>query len=187
MVCQGGDAVKNYLQPYAQPYYDQYISKHVEQAKPYVNTANEKYITPASNYAVSQFDVYGRPKYDQAKKTALKEYNRVAAPKVVQLTNEGQKYYNTYLVKHVDTAQKVYEQHRPTVINAVGQAATKAYPLYIAALPYAETAWERFVQLAGKAGVEGKGWVAQRWGMHVEPQLWRIQEKLGKKSSEINK
>ena len=179
--------MKDYLQPYISPYYDQYLAKHVEHAKPYVKTTNEKYIAPASTYAITQIDKYGRPSYEKAKEVATTEYDRLAAPKVAQLTKEGQKYYDTYLVKYVKIIEQSYEQNRPKVLAVINQVSTKAYPLYIAALPYAETGWEKFVELVGKAGVEGKGWVARRWGMHVEPQLWRIQEKLGKKSQDVNK
>ncbi|KAF3158647.1 hypothetical protein TWF751_001366 [Orbilia oligospora] len=159
---------------YIEPYYDEYLASYVNKAAPYIISANEQYIRPARVYAVEQFEKTGRPLLVKAKDAA-----------VATLSPYAQRAYDAYLAEFVATGREAYDAYAPTVEKYGKQgydyAIEKAYPYYLISLPYLEKAWEQGIETAGWAGVEGKGWISRRWGIHVEPQLWRIQERLGLK------
>lgn len=181
-ICDLGDRTLDIVEPYMydaydfyiEPYYDEYLASYVDQAAPYVISANEQYIRPARIYAVEQFEKTGRPLLIKAKDAA-----------VATLSPYAQRAYDAYLADFVATGREVYDAYAPTVekYGKIGYdyAIEKAYPYYLISLPYLEKAWEQGIETAGWAGVEGKGWISRRWGIHVEPQLWRIQERLGLK------
>ncbi|KAK6348422.1 hypothetical protein TWF718_006218 [Orbilia javanica] len=178
-ICDLGDRTLDIVEPplydaidfYIAPYYDEYLASYVDT---YVVPANEHYIRPARLYAVEQFEKTGRPLLVKAKDAA-----------VATLSPYAQRAYDAYLADFVTTGQEVYNAYAPTAEKygkiAFDYAIEKAYPYYLISLPYLEKAWEQGIETAGWAGIEGKGWISRRWGIHVEPQLWRIQERLGLK------
>ncbi|KAF3166625.1 hypothetical protein TWF788_011585 [Orbilia oligospora] len=181
-ICDLGDRTLDIVEPYMydaydfyiEPYYDEYLASYVDKAAPYIISANEQYIRPARVYAVEQFEKTGRPLLVKAKDAA-----------VATLSPYAQRAYNAYLAEFVATGREAYDAYAPTIEKYGKQgydyAIEKAYPYYLISLPYLEKAWEQGIETAGWAGVEGKGWISRRWGIHVEPQLWRIQERLGLK------
>ncbi|KAK6519569.1 hypothetical protein TWF281_003393 [Arthrobotrys megalospora] len=181
-ICDLGDRTLDIVEPYVydaydfyiEPYYYEYLSPYVDQAAPYVISANEQYIRPARLYAAEQFEKNGLPLLVRGKDAAIEIVRPYA-----------QRVYDNYLAEFVLTGRELYDAYGPTVEKYGKQgydyAIEKAYPYYLISLPYLEKAWEQGIQTAGWAGVEGKGWIARRWGIHVEPQLWRIQERLGLK------
>ncbi|KAK6501764.1 hypothetical protein TWF481_009591 [Arthrobotrys musiformis] len=181
-LCDLGDRTLDIVEPhlydaydfYIEPYYNEYLAPYVDKAAPYVISANEQYIRPARIYAVEQFEKTGRPLLVKAKDAAIEK-----------LSPHAQKVYDAYLADLVTTGREVYDAYAPTVLKygkeGYDYAIEKAYPYYLISLPYLEKAWEQGIETAGWAGVEGKGWISRRWGIHVEPQLWRIQERLGLK------
>ncbi|KAK6358491.1 hypothetical protein TWF730_007825 [Orbilia blumenaviensis] len=181
-ICDIGDRTLDIVEPhlydaydfYVEPYYHEYLSSYVDQAAPYVISANEQYIRPARLYATEKFEKTGRPLLVKAKDAAI-----------ATLSPYAQRAYDAYLAEFVLTGQETYDAYAPTVQKygklGYDYAIEKAYPYYLISLPYLEKAWEHGVETAGWAGVEGKGWISRRWGIHVEPQLWRIQERLGLK------
>lgn len=192
-ICRYGDTALDYVEPYVLDLYDQYIDPHyaeylesyVEKATPYVIIANEKYVQPARVYAVEQFEKHGRPQLVKAQQQVLAEYSSRLGPHVEKAKAQGLVYYNDYLADAVTTGQELYVAYYPVAEKYAKQgydfAIEKGHPYYLAALPYIKIAWEKALETAGWVGLEGKGWVVRRWGMHVEPQLWRIQERLGKR------
>ncbi|KAK6543977.1 hypothetical protein TWF694_000694 [Orbilia ellipsospora] len=192
-VCDVGDTVLDIIEPplydaydtYIEPYYTEYLSSHVESLTPYVIRANEKYIQPAQAYTVGQYEKHAMPVLFQAKQGILAQYANLLEPHVKNAEAKGVVFYNAYLADLVATCQEIYDAYSPVAIGYSQQAyeyvLDLVYPYYLASLPYIEKAWTEGIATAGWAGVEGKGWVARRWGMHVEPQLWRIQERLGMK------
>ncbi|KAF3911678.1 hypothetical protein AA313_de0202968 [Arthrobotrys entomopaga] len=193
-VCDIGDTVLDIIEPpfydaydaYIEPYYTEYLSSHVESLTPYVIRANEKHVQPAQAYAVGQYEKHLMPVLSQAKRNVLSQYTNILEPHVKNAEAKGLVFYNAYLADLVATGQELYDAYSPIIIEYFQQAydyvLALVYPYYLASLPYIEKAWTEGIATAGWAGVEGKGWVARRWGMHVEPQLWRIQERLGLKS-----
>ncbi|KAF3279406.1 hypothetical protein TWF970_003970 [Orbilia oligospora] len=181
-ICDLGDRTLDIVEPYMydaydfyiEPYYDEYLASYVNKAAPYIISANEQYIRPARVYAVEQFEKTGRPLLVKAKDAA-----------VATLSPYAQRAYDAYLAEFVATGREAYDAYAPTAEKYGKQgydyAIEKAYPYYLISLPYLEKAWEQGIETAGWAGVEGKGWISRRWGIHVEPQLWRIQERLGLK------
>ncbi|TGJ70284.1 hypothetical protein EYR41_006259 [Orbilia oligospora] len=181
-ICDLGDRTLDIVEPYMydvydfyiEPYYDEYLASYVNKAAPYIISANEQYVRPARVYAVEQFEKTGRPLLVKAKDAA-----------VATLSPYAQRAYDAYLAEFVATGREAYDAYAPTVEKYGKQgydyAIEKAYPYYLISLPYLEKAWEQGIETAGWAGVEGKGWISRRWGIHVEPQLWRIQERLGLK------
>ncbi|EPS41351.1 hypothetical protein H072_4759 [Dactylellina haptotyla CBS 200.50] len=192
-ICDIGDRTLDFIEPhlydaydaYVEPYYTEYLASYVDKATPYVILANEQYVEPTRVYAVGQFEKHAVPVLLNAKKQVLAEYTRVLEPYVKTAEVKGSAFYDAFLADLVATGQELYIAYSPTVIKYSQQgydyALEQAHPYYIASLPYIEKAWAEGIAAAGWIGVEGKGWVARRWGMHVEPQLWRIQERLGMK------
>ncbi|KAK6517808.1 hypothetical protein TWF506_004986 [Arthrobotrys conoides] len=181
-ICDLGDRTLDIVEPYMydaydfyiEPYYNEYLASYIDQAAPYIISANEQYIRPVRIYAVEQFEKTGRPLLVKAKDAA-----------VATLSPYAQRAYDAYLAEFVASGREVYDAYAPTVKKygqqAYDYAIEKGYPYYLISLPYLEKAWEQGIETAGWAGVEGKGWIYRRWGIHVEPQLWRIQERLGLK------
>ncbi|KAF3906641.1 hypothetical protein ABW20_dc0109440 [Dactylellina cionopaga] len=177
-ICDLGDRTLDLIEPHAydvydfyiEPYYSEYLSPYVDKAAPYVIVANER---------------YGKPLLLEAKKELLEGYTSFVEPHVKTLEVQGGVLYKAYLADLVAMGEEIYDAYSPTVKKYSQQgydfALEKAHPYYVASLPYLEKGWEEGISAAGWVGVEGKGWVARRWGMHVEPQLWRIQERLGMK------
>ncbi|KAK6341114.1 hypothetical protein TWF696_008204 [Orbilia brochopaga] len=191
LICDIGDHTLDIIEPplydaydnYIEPYYAEYLSPYVGKATPHITLAYNRYVYPSYTYAVTQFEQHGRPQLVKVQKAAQAQYTRSIAPHVKVLEAKGWKLYDAYLADWVATGREAYGAYAPVAQKYAKQgydfALEQAHPYYIAALPYLKTVWTQGIETAGWVGVEGKGWVARRWGMHVEPQLWRIQERLG--------
>ncbi|KAJ6263341.1 hypothetical protein Dda_1904 [Drechslerella dactyloides] len=193
IICDIGDHTLDFIEPplydaydnYIEPYYTEYVSPYVNKATPYIAVAHDRYLYPSYTYAVTQFEQHGRPQLVKARQVAQAQYTRSLAPHVKVLENKGWELYDAHLADFVATGREKYAAYAPVAQQYAMQgydfALEQVHPYYVTALPYLQTVWKQGIETAGWVGVEGKGWVARRWGMHVEPQLWRIQERLGLK------
>ncbi|KAF3924867.1 hypothetical protein ABW21_db0205154 [Orbilia brochopaga] len=193
LVCDIGDHALDIIEPplydaydnYIEPYYTDYLSPYVAKATPYIALAQDRYLYPSYTYAVTQFEQHGRPQLVKIQKAAQTQYTSAIAPHVKVLEDKSWAVYDAYLADWVATGREAYGAYAPIAQTYAKQGydivLEQAHPYYIAALPHIQTFWRQGIETAGWVGVEGKGWVARRWGMHVEPQLWRIQERLGLK------
>ncbi|CAI6341289.1 unnamed protein product [Periconia digitata] len=196
-VCKPYLHTRAYVTPYLDPYYQSYVAPQLEKVQPYVDRFDQQFYTPVSTFTKDKYATYGAHRVDQAQKYAEAEWARTVHPQIQNLQSQAQAQYKQHLAPHVDKASEAvspfYEQTRESLAEVYHLS---VLPAYQTALPYAKQGYVQgnhvvtriiFPRVLLARDVAWKFisrtvWPQVRvlYGDNVEPQLVRIQERLGR-------
>ena len=189
-VCTPYLGAKEAVWPYAQPYYQSYLEPYVARAQPYVDQFNAKLSTPA----YSAYQTYGAPRVKVARKSAGEQWEKTLKPQWERARHQAgqqaalllehpqvkklQPYYDSLYTSASDIweleLQPVYRKTAPFAQRFATQGRDFAVKTALPQARYAAAAvWEAWVRTV---------WPRLRvlYGENVEPQLTKIQERLGR-------
>jgi len=192
-LCEPYFKLRDVAVPHVQPYYDTYLAPYTEKVQPYVDRANSQVVVPAVTFARK----YGGPRLTQARTYSQKEWNRTIRPQLHVASQHIGKQYDATLAPHVQKVEHrvmpLYNSARTSVLDfyelellpAYKHTAPHAYRLYTqlsrfttnTALPYAS--WTTNLTMTF---VKRQIWPRLQvlYGENVEPQIFRISQRLGR-------
>lgn len=196
-VCKPYLHTRAYAAPYLDPYYHTYVAPQLEKVQPYVDRFDQQFYSPVSTFAKDKYATYGAHRVDQAQKYAEAEWARRVQPQIQNLQSQAQAQYNQHLGPYVDKASDavspLYEQTKESLAEMYHLS---ILPAYEAGLPYARQGYAHghhvvshiiFPRILMAKDLTWKFisrtvWPQVRvlYGDNVEPQLVRIQERLGR-------
>lgn len=186
---------RSHLEPHVIPYYDTYAAPYVDQARPYVETFNQKIYIPASGVAKAGYDKYGAPAWQQAQDFSAAQWKAQVAPRLDAAQNQVHQVYMAQLDPYVQQGVAVVSPY----YKKVNEAAFTVYwdhfvPFYTRSQPFigktyavgqdilttqvmpgARYSWSSVVYFANSSL-----WphVTGLYSEQVEPQLVRIGQRL---------
>ncbi|CAL3970748.1 unnamed protein product [Diplocarpon coronariae] len=192
-ICKPYFQVRSVVAPHIEPYYNAYAAPYVDAARPYYETLDTRVISPATALAQK----YGAPRALQAQAFSLAQWEKNVQPQVQKYQSVIKSKYDETLGPYVGTAiaatspyyeiartkalQTYYEYILPSY-TTVKPYAVQGYGLatnfaFETVLPYSKWVWT-----AGAVFLDRKVWPQIRilYGENVEPQLFRIGERLGR-------
>lgn len=196
-VCKPYIEAKSYLVPQVKPFYDAYASPYVEIARPYATEFNQHVYNPLISFGTQAYQAYGalplskirkysderwaktvKPKIDVAQLQAIRQYNLNVAPHLSKASAASRPYYNA--VK--DNMLQIYhEQIHPAYISSRPFAEKTYNYVYNIAVesvfPHVKSAWTSMIIFVDRTLWP---WLRVLYGENVEPQLFRISERLGR-------
>ncbi|KAF2758883.1 hypothetical protein EJ05DRAFT_499316 [Pseudovirgaria hyperparasitica] len=196
-ICKPYIQLRSYLTPYVEPYYDTYLAHHVDTARPYVDTFNQKLYTPAAIFTQHNYHIYGAPRVQQLQSYTQREWDRTVKPQLDVARSKAIDQYNAYLQPHVgtltDSVRPYYDDIRDIAIE---QYYSTLLPSYNLVLPYVQQGYAfghlyttniiipyvRWSEATVRGFLTRIIWPRLRvlYGDSVEPQLMRISERLGR-------
>lgn len=127
--------------PIAEPYYAQYAGPYLSKGEPYYEHVNA-ILSPAIQRTTSLYSSHVHPVLLKTADGAKSKYSEKIAPfvdpRITRISAEGQKLYDQYLGKHVNTAQAKYDS---VLKPHVEYTKKKSGQIYDSALPYASSAY----------------------------------------------
>jgi hypothetical protein len=184
---------KHVVAPHITAYYEAYAEPYVELARPYYMTSKEQVLVPTYNFAAR----YAAPRIEQARQIGWHQWERNLQPRLNLYQNLSHVWYQDTVAPHVQQAFQVVEPY----LEMSKESALQMYhevilPVYDRVCPYALSgyracvdfttstanwAWTNvFVFLDGTVCPHARRLYTQ----HVEPQLVRIGERLGRHKQE---
>lgn len=179
--------------PHIQPYYDTYLASYAEKAQPYVEKARVQVYAPSLAFAQK----HAAPRFAQAQKYGEKEWERTVRPQLEAVKTQLVKQYDATLGPHV---QKVEDRIMP-FYNSAKTSSLDFYelellPAYKHTAPHAHKLYTRASHFAVNTALPYASWTTdmtwtfvkrQIWprlqvlyGENVEPQIFRISQRLGR-------
>ncbi|KAF2681710.1 hypothetical protein K458DRAFT_406304 [Lentithecium fluviatile CBS 122367] len=196
-VCKPYLQARSYATPYLDPYYQTYVAPQVDKLKPYVDRLDKQVYTPVSAFTKDKYATYGAHRVEQVQKYAEAEWARTVHPQLQNIQGKAKSHYGQYLgprvQKAVDAGSPYYEQTKDSLAEIYHLS---ILPTYEAILPYARQGYAhgnhvvaniifptvRSAQETTWKFISRTIWPQIRilYGDNVEPQLVRIQERLGR-------
>jgi hypothetical protein len=196
-VCKPYLHARSYVTPYLDPYYHTYIAPQVEKVQPYIDRIDKQVYTPVSTFTKDKYATYGSHRVAQTQKYAEAQWERTVRPQLQKAQTQAKGQYDVYLSPHVkqvsNAAAPYYEQTKDSLAEIYHLTVLPAYEVV---LPYSHQAYVygnhvlahivfphvRSVKDAGWTFITRTLWPQLRvlYGDNVEPQLVRIQERLGR-------
>lgn len=196
-VCKPYLHARSYATPYLDPYYQTYVAPQVEKFQPYIDRIDEQIYTPVSTFTKDKYATYGAHRVEQAQKYVEAEWEKTVRPQIQKAQSQAKGQYDVYLGPHVkqasDAAAPYYEQTKDSLLEIYHLS---LLPAYEAVLPYSHQAYVhgnhiiahvifphvRSAKDASWTFISRSLWPQLRvlYGANVEPQLVRIQERLGR-------
>ncbi|KAG5984991.1 hypothetical protein E4U55_002098 [Claviceps digitariae] len=193
LICKPYFRVKHTITPHVKPYYTQYAAPYVNVAKPYYDTLNMNILRPIRQYAV----VYGTPLVRKGQAFALDQWESNGQPQLGRLQTLTKSQYDKSIAPHLTKAGAIvgpyYNIAHKYAAQACNNYAMPGYNLvrvygaygYGAAADFTTTkalpaicwAWSK-----ANAFLDTAIWPQLRvvYIENVEPQLFRIGERLGR-------
>lgn len=192
-ICRPYFQAKNAIVPHAKPYYDHYAAPYVDVARPYYDTVENAILSPTRKYAVQ----YGGPWAQKAQGYALEQWKVTAEPRLMKLKDVSQAKYQQSLEPFLHQANAAigpyYEVARTNGLQAYYEYLLPGYKF---AQPYMRQGYESAADFAIHSALPAAHWTWNKtyafldtavWPQirvlyleHVEPQLVRIGERLGR-------
>ena len=196
-VCKPYTEARSYIAPHVKPFYDLYASPYVETARPYAGKFNQHVYHPSITFGEQIYNAYGAPRvnqireytYDQWEQTlkpridaaqaqAIRQYESTLAPQVSKVSAAATPYYD-------GAKENVLQIYNEQIIHAYTKSRPYAEKIYgyvhnvaiESGLPYAQLAWTSTVVFIDRSLWP---WLRVLYGENVEPQLFRIRERLGR-------
>ncbi len=181
------------MTPHVSPYYEKYAASYAESAKPYYNTLDKHVYTPTKFYAAK----YGAPRVQQAQAIGEAQWEKQVQPQLTKLNSLYKQQYDKYLAAHVNKASEVAgPYYKFASDNARQTFYASILPTYEVLKPHGLKAFEfgrhHTVNTVYPHAKVASGHVYNLiernilpkirilYGEHVEPQLLRISERLGR-------
>ena len=196
-VCKPYLTAQSYATPYLEPYYNTYAAPYVAAARPYFDNFENQVYTPALSFGKHSYKKYGAHRVRLAREYSQDGWEKTLKPQFDATRMEAKRIYDSSLAPHISKASAVakpyYTASRDTLSHTYNN---NLYPTYFTSrlyiekaytvghkiavdtgLPYAQDTWDSAVVL-----VERSLWPKLRvlYGENVEPQLFRIGERLGR-------
>src|SRR5277367_159072 len=202
-VCQRFDTMRHSSLPYIKPYYDTYAEPYLAKAQPYLSKGQgyyEQFGAPTVAKGQDLWVKQASPRIKSGYSAVQDQYTQKVYPLLDRaVLQRSRDVYSKYLDSHV---QKLSEQYTKSVhphIQTLGRRSLELYnerlvPAYEAAAPRvrhafhtAEGAYAKQVEPRVHAVLQ---WILVKfetvivprvtilWGVHVQPQLDRIYDKL---------
>jgi hypothetical protein len=188
-VCKPYLQTRSYAAPYLDPYYQTFVAPQIDKIRPYIE--------PVSTFTKDKYGTYGAHRVEQAQKYAESEWARTVRPQLQNVQDQAKVQYDQYLGPHVLKTQNAltpyYKQTKDSLVEIYHLS---LLPTYEAVLPYARQGYAqgnhivahiifptvRSAQQMTWKFIARTIWPQLRvlYGDNVEPQLVRIQERLGR-------
>jgi hypothetical protein len=203
IVCQRADAVKHSIAPHIKPYYDTYAEPYLARAQPYLSKGQgyyEQFGAPTVAKGQDLWVKQASPRIQKGYSAVNSQYNKHIHPVLDQyVLSKSRESYNKYLHPHVQTLSTHYQKSvhpyfraaNDQVYNIYNQRLVPAYhataPRVQYALHTAERTYAKQVEPRVHAVLK---WIVIKfnnvivprvkilWGVHVQPQLDRIHDKV---------
>jgi len=196
-VCKPYLQVRSYAAPHLDPYYQTYVAPQVEKIQPYIDRADRQLYTPVSTFTKDKYATYGAHRVEQAQKYAEAEWARTVRPQLENIQNQAKGQYDQHLGPHVQKASSALSPYYAQTKDSLSEIYhLSILPTYTAVLPYARQGYAQgnhivthvvFPTVLSTQEIVWKFvsrtiWPQVRvlYGDNVEPQLVRIQERLGR-------
>ncbi len=196
-VCKPYLTARTYLTPHVTPYYKTYAAPYVDAARPYINTLDQKVVTPTVDFGKRTYHTYGAAHVDRARQYGEHQWQQSVRPRIEVVKAHAGQRYNTTVAPHVvratDNLSPYYETARQQVLKTYHG---HLLPAYVLSLPYAQQAYNFGQTVVVQKGSMylGSAWrttsslinrtiwprVKILYGENVEPQVARIGERLGR-------
>lgn len=196
-VCKPYLQARSHAAPYLDPYYQAYLAPQVDKVKPYVHQFDEQMYTPVSTFAKDKYTTYGAHRVEHVQKIVQDEWTRTVRPQLQNIQVKARDQYNQNLGPHVqktlDILSPFYDQTKDSLVEIYHLS---ILPMYEAILPYARQGYAqghhvtshiifptvRSAQATVWKFISRTLWPQVRvlYGDNVEPQLVRIQARLGR-------
>jgi len=203
VVCQRYDSIKHSVAPHIKPYYDTYAEPYLARAQPYLSKGQgyyEQFGAPAVAKGQDLWVKQATPRLRQGYSVVNSQYYKNVHPALDRyVLQKSRDSYDKYVHPHVQTLSGRYSKSVHPYLSAAQETAQKVYtqriiPAYRAiaprvqhALRTAENTYSKHVEPRVHAVIK---WILRKinqvviprlrilWGVHVQPQLDRIHDKL---------
>jgi hypothetical protein len=196
-VCKPYLQARSYAAPYVDPYYQAYVAPQVKKVQPYIDRVDRQVYTPVSAFTKHKYATYGAHRVENAQKYAEAEWARTVRPQLENVQNKAKVQYDQHLGPHVQKVSGAlspyYEQTKHSLAEIYHLS---ILPTYTAVLPYARQGYAHgnhvvtHIVFPTVLSTQETVWkfisrnvwpqVRVLYGDNVEPQLVRIQERLGR-------
>lgn len=211
-VCQRVDSIKHSAIPYVKPYYDTYAEPYLAKAQPYLQKGQgyyEQFGAPTVARGQNLWVKQATPRIKKCYSAAQHQYNKNVYPvldrTVLQRSRDA---YLKYLDPHVQTVSSHYTKSVHPHVTTLQTQSLKLYDnrivtAYQATAPRVVLAFRKLEE-AYATHVEPRvhsvlKWIIRKieqkvvprvtilWGVHVQPQLDRVYDKLfrNRESSQV--
>ena len=203
IVCRRYDAIQHQLAPHIKPYYDTYAEPYLAQAQPYLSKGQgyyEQFGAPAVAKGQDLWVKQASPRIRTGYSAVNSQYNKHVHPILDRYVfSKSRDTYTKYVDPHVQTVSNHYYTSVHPYFRAAQNHSYKLYntrlvPAYHATAPRVrhvfhilEGTYAKYVEPRVHAVLK---WIVKKfnqvvvprvkilWGVHVQPQLDRIHDKL---------
>ncbi|KAF2714458.1 hypothetical protein K504DRAFT_4450 [Pleomassaria siparia CBS 279.74] len=196
-VCKPYLHARAYAAPYLDPYYQAHVAPQVKKIQPYIDRFETQVYTPVSTFTKDKYATYGAHRVEQTQKYIWSEWDRTVHPQLQKAQHQVKGQYDLHLYPHVKKASDAVAPHYERAKDSLVEIYQLAIlPTYKAILPYSHQAFIHgnhvlvHVFFPHVRSAKDYTWtfvtrslwpqVRVLYGDNVEPQLVRIQERLGR-------
>ncbi|PHH66179.1 hypothetical protein CDD81_242 [Ophiocordyceps australis] len=192
-ICKYYFQARNAISPHVKPYYDHYAAPYVEVAKPYYQAVDGHVLTPTREIATH----YAAPLVKQGQDFAWNQWEANGQPRVARFLDLSRAHYDRSVAPPLAKAGQALSPYYDAVTGqSVWVYNNYVLPSYQYARPYAVDCYTVASEFTTGTALPATYWAWQKTGTfldtsvwpqvrvlyaeHVEPQLLRIGERLGR-------
>ncbi|PHH81509.1 hypothetical protein CDD82_611 [Ophiocordyceps australis] len=192
-ICKHYFHARNVISPHVKPYYDHYAAPYVEVAKPYYQAVDGRVLTPTRAIAT----YYAAPLVKQGQDFAWNQWQAKGQPQVTRLIDLSRAHYDKSVAPPLAKAGQALSPYYDTVMGqSVWVYNNYVLPSYQYARPYAINCYTVAFEFTTGKAMPATYWALHKtatyldisvrpqvrvlYTEHVEPQLLRIGERLGR-------
>jgi hypothetical protein len=211
-VCRRVDSIKQSVLPYAKPYYDTYAEPYLAKAQPYLQKGQgyyEQFGAPTVTKGQEIWIKQATPRIKKSYSVAQQQYNKNIYPVLDRtVLRKSRDVYLRYVDPHVETISSHYTRSVHPHVETLQTRSQKLYndwviptyhttaPRVVHAFRKVEDAYATYIEPRVHAVLK---WMVRQieqviiprvtilWGVHVQPQLDRVYDKLfrNRESSQV--
>lgn len=192
-ICKPYFNLRSVVAPHLEPYYDEYAAPYIDTARPYYDTLNQRLITPVTVLGAK----YGAPRVAQAQAYGQAQWEKNLQPQVLKFQGIATEQYNEHLGPHLEKANAALGPYYDIAkTNALQTYYEFLLPTYTTVQPYAVQGYDIASEFTVNTAIPYSQWALTTtgtflertvfpklrilYGENVEPQLFRIGERLGR-------